>query len=199
MRTKSRPAWTFCLAAAAVGLISVPAVAGPLADAATRAEGLAAAGDAAGARAAIRNGMSDFLSGLPFAVGTATFVTADPSGFGLFDPRPNSVFRPGEKMVAYVEPLGLTWKPASAPGRFESRFSVDFDLLDDKGAVLASQKSFGNFAFTAATKTAGVFATLTVDVSNATVGSYVLRYHLNDSNSGKAAVVDLPFSIKAAQ
>lgn len=174
------------------------AFAGPLADAAARAEQMAAAGDVAGARAAIRDAVSDFSSGLPFAVGTATFVAGDPFGFGMFEPRQNSVFKPGEKIVAYIEPLGLTWKPASVPNKTETRFTVDFDLLDAGGTVLGSQKAFGNFVFSGVSKNAEIFATLTLDVSEAPVGNYVLRYHLNDTNSGKTAAVDLPFSIAVA-
>ncbi|KQS63190.1 hypothetical protein ASG39_14795 [Rhizobium sp. Leaf371] len=198
MRSISKTARAFCVAAAVMGVACGSALAGPLADAASRAEQMATAGDAAGARTAIRDAMSDFLAGLPFAVGTATFVTGDPSGFGMFEPRPNSVFKPGEKIVAYIEPLGLTWKPASTPDRLETRFSVDFDLLDDKGAVLGSQKAFGNFIFNGVSKNSEIFATLTLDVSEAPVGAYVLRYHLNDTHSGKTASVDLPFSIAAA-
>lgn len=186
-------------AATMIGLVPAgTALAGPLADAAARAEQLAASGDATGARAAILDAVSDFSAGLPFAVGTATFVAGDPSGFGMFEPRPDNVFKPGEKIVAYIEPVGLTWKPARVLKKMETRFTVDFDLLDGSGTVLGSQKAFGNFTFTGISKNAEIFATLTLDVSEAPVGSYVLRYHLNDTNSGKTASVDLPFSIAAA-
>lgn len=196
MRSTFKKALTLGLATIIAGAVPIgAALAGALADAATRAEQLAASGDAAGARAAIRDAVSDFSAGLPFAVGTATFVVSDPSGFGMFEPRPDNVFKPGEKIVAYIEPMGLTWKPAQVPDKMETRFTVDFDLLDAGGTVLGSQKAFGNFNFTGVTKNAEIFATLTLDVSEAPVGSYVLRYHLNDTNSGKTASVDLPFSI----
>lgn len=189
----------FGLAVLTLGVLPVgTAVAGPLADAATRAEQMAASGDAAGARAAIRDAVSDFSASLPFAVGAATFVAGDPSGFGMFEPRPDNTFKPGEKIVAYIEPVGLTWKAAQVPAKMETRFTVDFDLLDAGGTVLGSQKAFGNFTFTGVSKNSEIFATLTLDVSEAPVGSYVLRYHLNDTNSGKTASVDLPFAIAVA-
>ncbi|TCQ09641.1 hypothetical protein C8J34_10236 [Rhizobium sp. PP-F2F-G36] len=199
MQSIFKTARAFGLATLVLGILPVGgALAGPLVDAATRAEQMATAGDVAGARTAIRNAVSDFSAGLPFAVGTATFVASDPSGFGMFEPRPNSIFKPGEKIVAYLEPMGLTWKPAQVPDKMETRFTVDFDLLDAGGTVLGSQKAFGNFTFTGVSKNAEIFATLTLDVSEAPVGSYVLRYHLDDTNSGRTAAVDLPFSIAGA-
>jgi hypothetical protein len=190
---------TSCLVAAlATSVMTTAATAGPLSDAATRAEQMAAAGDTAGARLAMRNAINDFSANLPFQIGTATFVSGEPSGFGMFDPRGNGVFKPGEKIVAYIEPVGLTWKPAAVAKKMETRFTVDFDLLDAGGTVLGSQKAFGDFGFTGFTKNEEIFATLTLDVSQAPVGNYVLRYHFNDTNGGKSASVDLPFSIAAA-
>ncbi|MCZ4092865.1 hypothetical protein O3W52_23205 [Ensifer psoraleae] len=57
--------------------------AGPLSDAATKAEQQATSGDAAGARETLRQAVGDFSQTLPFAIGKAVFVTAEPAGYAM--------------------------------------------------------------------------------------------------------------------
>jgi hypothetical protein len=169
--------------------------AGPLADAAAKAEKQASSGDAAGARETLRQAISDFSQTLPFAIGKAVFVTGDPTGYAMYDAKPEPVFKAGEALVSYVEPVGLTWKEASDKGKLETRFTVDFDILNPKGEVLAGQKAFGDFTFKGYLRNQEIYATLTIDVAGAPAGDYVLRFRFNDINSGKSASVDQPFKI----
>ncbi|MCZ4092866.1 hypothetical protein O3W52_23210 [Ensifer psoraleae] len=74
---------------------------------------------------------------------------------------------------------------------------MDFDILNPKGEVLASQKAFGDFTFTGYLRNQEIYSTLTIDVTGAPAGDYVLRFHFNDINSGKSATVDQPFKIAA--
>lgn len=173
------------------------AEAGPLSDAAEKAEQQAGAGDAAGARETLRQAVGDFYQTLPFVIGKAVFVAAAPVGYAMYEPKEGSVFKAGEKLVSYVEPVGLTWKKASDEGKLETRFTVDLDLVTPKGEVLATQKAFGDFTFTGYLRNQEIYATLTVDVSAAPAGEYVLRFRFNDINSGKSASVDQPFKIAA--
>lgn len=171
--------------------------AGPLADAAAKAEKQASSGDAAGARETLRQAMSDFSKTLPFAIGKAVFVNGEPAGYAMYEPKPDPVFKTGEALVSYVEPVGLTWKEASEKGKLETRFTVDFDILNPKGEILAGQKAFGDFTFKGYLRNQEIYATLTVDVTGAPAGDYVLRFRFNDINSGKSASVDQPFKIAA--
>jgi hypothetical protein len=171
--------------------------AGPLSDAAEKAEKQATAGDAAGARETLSQAASEFYQTLPFTIGKAVFVTATPTGYAMYEPKQGSVFKAGEKLISYVEPVGLTWKEASAEGKLETRFTVDLDLVTPTGEILASHKAFGDFTFTGYRRNQEIYATLTVDVSGAPAGDYVLRFRFNDINSGKSASVDQPFKIAA--
>jgi hypothetical protein len=179
-------------------LLVTPALAGPLADAATKAEALAASGDTLGAHDAMRSAISDFSATLPISIGKAVFVAAPPTGYAMYEPKPQPVFKPGEALVSYVEPVGLTWKPAAVAGKMETHFTVDLDILSASGEVLANQKAFGDFTFTGFLRNQEIYATLTTDVSGAAAGDYVLRFHFNDLNSGKSASVDQKFTIAAA-
>ncbi|PDT75778.1 hypothetical protein [Sinorhizobium sp. BJ1] len=183
------------LSLAASALVVCEAEAGPLSDAAAKAEKQASSGDAAGARETLRDALSAFSQTLPFTIGKAIFVTAEPAGYAMYEPKQDSVFKAGETIVSYVEPVGLTWKEASAKGKLETRFTVDLDIVNPKGEVLATRKAFGDFTFTGYLRNQEIYATLTVDVTGAPAGDYVLRFRFNDINSGKNATVDQPFKI----
>lgn len=187
----------FLAALATAASIGFDAEAGPLSDAAARAESQASTGDTAAAWETLRQAVGDFSQTLPFAIGKAVFVTAAPAGYAMYEPKQDSTFKAGEKLVSYVEPVGLTWKKASDEGKVETRFTVDLDILNPDGDVLASRKAFGDFIFTGFMRNQEIYATLTVDISSAPAGDYVLRYRFNDINSGESATVDQPFQIAA--
>lgn len=182
----------------AMALFAGQALAGQLADAAAKAEALALSGDTVGAHDALRAAIGDFSATLPFAVGKAVFVTADPTGYAMYEPKPDIAFKPGEALVSYIEPVGLSWKPAAIAGKLQSHFTVDLDILSSTGEVLASQKAFGDFTFTGFFRNQEIYATLTTDVTGAAPGDYVLRFRFNDINNGKSATVDQKFTISAA-
>lgn len=175
--------------------LAVPAQSGPLVDAATSAESKAAAGDTIGAYEIMRQAVGDFAATLPLTLGKVVFVSGVPSAYGIYTPRKDSVFKQGEALVTYVEPIGLTWKPAAEGGKQQTNFTVDFELLDKKGEVLAAQKTFGNFTFTGFFRNQEIFTHLTLDISGAAIGDYVLRYTINDTASKRSVKVDQSFSI----
>ncbi len=183
------------LTAASMLCISIEALAGPLVEAATKAEQLATSGDPAKARELLRQAIGDFSQTLPFSIGKAVFITKEPAGYAMYEPKDGTVFKTGETIVSYVEPVGLTWKQAAAKDKLETRFTVDFDILNPAGKILAGQKAFGDFTFTGYLRNQEIYSTLTIDVSGAPAGDYVLRFHFNDINSGKTATIDQPFKI----
>ncbi|WP_426228399.1 hypothetical protein [Pararhizobium sp. DWP3-4] len=178
-------------------LLANPALSGPFAEAATKAEALAAAGDTLGAHDAMRSAISAFSATLPFSVGKAVFVAAPPIGYAMYEQKPQPVFKPGEALISYVEPIGLNWKTSAVAGKVETHFTVDLDILSASGEVLGNKKAFGDFTFTSFFHNQEIYATLTTDVSGAAAGDYVLRFHFNDLNSGKSASVDQKFTIAA--
>ncbi|KQS88465.1 MULTISPECIES: hypothetical protein [unclassified Rhizobium] len=172
-----------------------PASAGPLAQAAAKAEALAAAGDTVGAHNLLRSAASDFSAKLPFSIAKAVFVKASPDGYARYDLRDGSSFKPGEKLISYIEPIGLSWKPAPAGSKKQSHFSVDMDILSITGEQLASQKAIGEYTFASLVPNQEIYATLTTDVSGGAAGDYILRFRFNDLNNGKSTTVDQKFTI----
>jgi hypothetical protein len=195
VRDRLRVAAGVALAAGLAFGLAGTALAGPLAEAAAKAEGLAASGDAIGAHDVMRQAISDFSESLPFSLGKAVFVKSDPAGYAMYEPKEEPVFKPGESLISYVEPVGLSWKQSPVQGKIETHFTVDFDILNPAGDVLAGQKSFGDFTFTGFFRNQEIYSTLTIDVSGAPAGDYILRFHFNDVNSGKTTSIDQPFKI----
>lgn len=179
--------------AGAFASLAATVSAGPLVEAAKKAEELAAAGNTVGAHDTIRDAFGAFSATLPFTIGKTLFVAAPPEGYGMYSVRPDARFKPGEALISYVEPVGLTWREEN--GALESRFVVDLELLDGKGTVLAGQKAFGSFAFKGNVRNQEVFAKLTLNLSGPPAGDYVLRYRFRDAASGAVALSEQPFSI----
>lgn len=189
----AKPFVSILLAAALVQSASV-SLAGPLVEAATRAEQLASSGDPIGAHGTMRDAFGTFASTLPFTIGRTAFVTGPPSGYGMYTPRPTSTYKAGEPLISYVEPVGLSWRPIDG-GKVEAQFTVDLELLNNKGDTLAEQKAFGSFTFQGFVRNQEVFAKLTLNVEGPPAGDYVLRYRFRDALSGAVALSDQAFSI----
>lgn len=190
----SRTPLIAALAALAAIAAPQPSTAGPLAQAAQEAEALAAAGDTVGAHTAIRDAFGAFAATLPFSIGKAIFVDAPPQGYGMYAARTAQAFAQGEPLISYVEPVGLTWRQAG-DGQVESHFTVDLELMDPAGEVLAEQKAFGSFTFKGTVRNQEVFAKLTLTLDGPPAGDYVLRYRFRDAVSGAVALSDQPFTI----
>lgn len=188
---------TAALLAAALAAVSAATVAraSPLLDAAREAESKAAAGDAVGAYDTIRDAFGAFSMTLPFSVGKAVFVNERPKAYGAYSPRPEPVFKPGEPLITYVELIGLTWKE-SGDGLEQSNFSVDFEILEPGGKILAAQKSFGEFTFTGLVRNQELFTHLTLDITGAEPGDYVLKYTINDLVGERFTSFEQKFTVR---
>lgn len=182
------------LLAIALGQWASVSHAGPLVEAATRAEQLASSGDPIGAHNTMRDAYGTFASTLPFTIGKTVFVAEPPEGYGMYTQRPTSSYKPGEPLISYVEPVGLSWRPIDG-GKVEAQFTVDLELLNNKGDTLAEQKAFGSFTFQGFVRNQEVYAKLTLNVEGPPAGDYVLRYRFRDAISGAVALSDQAFSI----
>ncbi|MBO3759996.1 hypothetical protein [Ciceribacter sp. L1K22] len=170
------------------------AAAGPLMDAAMQAEALAAGGDARAAHAKMQEAFGDFAATLPLTVSLAEFATDKPAAYGSYTPRPDTVFKPGEPLITYLELIGLTWETLPDK-RYTSAFNVDLELIDYKGDTLAAQKKFGSFSFTGRFRNQEIYTHLTLDVTGAPAGDYKVRYTVNDTVGKRSTSFEQKFSI----
>jgi hypothetical protein len=133
----------------------------------------------------------------PLTIREAVFVARAPAGYGMEEPRPNNVFKSGEPLVTYIEPIGYGWR-ALDPHTFEFGFDVDFVIKSKDGdRVLAEQKNFGHLVEHSQLRNLEFMVTLTLNLTGAPPGDYILAYTLRDVTGPKAATCELPFTIAA--
>lgn len=166
-----------------------------LVDRAAQAEALAGQGDAAGAYDAMHEALVILNEAIPLTIRRAVFVAEPPQGYGVYNPRETGRFTASEALVAYVEPIGVTWAPIE--GLHRAEITVDFEILTPDGQVLANQEEFAQFSFTSRARNTELMTHLTLELTGAPAGEYVLRYIYNDKTSSESASVDLPFEIVA--
>jgi hypothetical protein len=134
------------------------------------------------------------LKAAPLGFRRVLFVADAPGGFAIYDPRSNNVFKPGEPLIVYTEPVGITWQQNG--DKVSSKLVVDFEVRSPDGQVLGGQKSFGEFALTAREPPIDYMAHVTINLTGASAGAYILGLTMHDTNSGKTTSADLPFEIK---
>ena len=130
----------------------------------------------------------------PLTIRRALFIKGEPRGFGLYQERGSKEFKKGEKIVVYAEPVGFGWKDAGKD-MFELGFVVDFQIKSLGGEVLAEKENFMRIATESHTRNLEFMVVLTLNLTSAPPGEYVVEYKLHDIASGKTATFQMPFKI----
>ncbi len=180
-----------------VGLLAAmqgTAAGGELQDKAAQAETALAAGDGSAAIRLMREALAQAWADMPLTLSNAMFVTAPADGYGIYSARGDNVFAVGETLRVYLEPTGFEWREDK--DLFTSLLTVDFDLSLPDGRVVAGQKKFGRFEYKSHVPNTECMANLTVNLSGAPAGDYVLDLTVNDEYGGGSARVQMPFSLK---
>ena len=129
----------------------------------------------------------------PLQFQQAFFVSAEPTGYGIYQKRDDEPFKTGEKLVVYAEPVGYGWKD-NGDGTFTFGFDIDLTLKSADGKVLNSQSNFSHVALTSHARNHEFMLEITLDLTGADPGSYVLEYTTHDIASSKTADISLPFT-----
>jgi hypothetical protein len=130
----------------------------------------------------------------PLTVRRALFVTEEPSGFGIYTPRPSGPFKSGERMIVYAEPVAFEWK--NVDGQYEFGFKIDLIVKSADGKIIAEQNNFGNLSFKSRAQNRELFIHLDVDLNGAPPGDYLLDFKLHDAETDKTGMVELPFTLQ---
>jgi len=129
----------------------------------------------------------------PLTYRKALFVT-EAQGFGVYQPRESSIFKNGEKLIVYAEPVGYAWKD-NGDNTYSFGFNVDLLLKTAKGEIVGGQENFQTLELTSRSQNREFLLTLTLNVDGAPAGDYVVEYRTRDINSPKSAVISLPFTV----
>jgi len=170
--------------AALFAMLTAPALAGPIADHAAEAEAKLAAGDTAGAAAALDAAYEAFAAAAPFALKTVAFADRI-DGYGAFAPRAAGPFRSGDAVRIYAEPIGVSG----------ASLAPSIEIRDGKGLILAKAADLPPI-----TAPAGVAARLfhvAVEFTLPTLkpGDYTLVLTLAEEAAGKTLSAELPLAV----
>jgi hypothetical protein len=118
------------------------------------------------------------------------------SGLGIYTPRPDGPYKPGENIYIYMEPVGYGYGDDGL-GNKVIELSVDLTLLDAAGRTLASVENIGNVKIASRFKNRELFfgLNLSLDPSSVKPGKYRGDFTLHDKNSTKAAKFSVNFEI----
>jgi hypothetical protein len=130
----------------------------------------------------------------PLTVRRALFVADHPHGFGLYKERASNVFKPGEALVTYAEPVGFGAKDAGN-GLLEFGFAVDFLIKSPDGQILTGQQDFARLTQQSHVRNLEFMLVLTLNVTGAPPGDYVVEYKLRDVSGDKSTSFEQPFKI----
>lgn len=183
-------AFLTCVALVAGTII---ATAGPISDDGKKAEQLLDQGDPVGAVEALDDAMGEVWKKSPLTFRKVLFVK-DAQGYGVYSPRDSSVFKPGEPLVIYVEPIGFGYGD-HAIGGYEIGLTADLALSDAKGNLLLSQEDFVSVAIPVRYHNREFEMKITATLTGLPAGAYVAKFHVRDQNSDKSGDFELPFEV----
>ena len=130
----------------------------------------------------------------PLTERRAIFVESPVETYGAWRERPDNVFKPGEDLLTYVEPVGYVWRDAGE-GWFGFGFVMDFKVKTPDGRILGGQDAYKRFEFKTRYRNREVFINLKMSLSGIPAGDYVLVYTLHDLESEKSSSFEQPFRI----
>jgi hypothetical protein len=187
----SHVAWAAALLLAGTSLVS----AGEITDLAKDAEAKLQAGQSIEAIETLRRAVALADARVPLSFRKTVFVAETPIAFGVYKPRTDNVFKSGEPLIAYAEPVGMGWT-AQDGALFRSLLTADFEIRSPDGRILAGKRDFGRFEFVSHEENKEIRTDVTVNLTGATAGKYVLGVTYHDAVTGRSANFDLPFEIR---
>ncbi len=131
----------------------------------------------------------------PFTAINVHLVAAPPSGYGQYLPRVDNVYRPGEPLILYLEPVGFKVNYDADQGSYTYRLAADFNLVDAWGMVVGGRRGFGRFEDTTRHFPDRIPLTFTYSLAGLPPGSYRVETILRDLLGKRSYTVVTPIRI----
>jgi hypothetical protein len=115
-----------------------------------------------------------------------TFVVpGSVGGYGAYQEHNSSSFKPGEKILLYIEPAGFSYKPMGS--QYLMNFTADVSISDKAGHILGGFENLPISSIISHHQNKELI--LTVSLTQTTPfppGDYVLKYTIHDVPSGNS-------------
>jgi hypothetical protein len=175
----------FALTLCAQILSASLAQAGPVADIAASVETRMANGDYAAAVSEAREVLSAVWEQSPGIGFTDTVLLVEPaSGFGIYNPRADNIYKQAEPIVIYAEPFGYGFG-SPGEGLYSIGFFVDLQVQSETGDVLGDVPNVTELDMSSRYPNKEFQANLTYNLDGIAPGKYRLITTLRDKNSAK--------------
>ncbi|RWE35955.1 MAG: hypothetical protein EOS78_17885 [Mesorhizobium sp.] len=166
--------------------VSVPAAfSGEISDRAAEAEKLLQSGDGAGALEKFHSAEEALWKAMPLGVMNVKQVDSA-SGFGIYSERANHVYKPGEQVVLYMEPVGYGYG-SDGLGNSSIALSVDLTVLSESGEKLGTFEKIGRVQVASRSHNRELFFKLDLSLTGLPPGKYRCDFVMHDENSNKTA------------
>jgi hypothetical protein len=132
----------------------------------------------------------------PLTVHRSVFINGDPAAFGMYIERTPHVFKPGEPILIYAEPIGYRWKD-EGDGTFAFGISADVLILNKDKKVIGGKEDVFRKVYRSHVRNKELMLTIHLNLTGAPAGNYVAEYRLHDLMSEQATTAELPFTISA--
>ena len=183
------------LALALVAMTPVSVFAGEVAGHAAAAERALDGGDGLAAIQEFDAAQDAMWAAMPLTVKKVE-KAIEASGVGIYTPRPEAPYKPGEKLYLYLEPVGYGYGDDGL-GNNVIELSVELTLSDDKGQALGTIENIAAIRIVSRAKNRELFfgLDLSLDPSSVPPGRYRGDFVMHDKNSDKTAKFSVEFEI----
>ncbi|MEO5806340.1 hypothetical protein [Devosia sp.] len=132
---------------------------------------------------------------LPLSFTNVRFVT-EATGFGVYTEKADAIFKDGEPVTLYAEPLGFKFAKTD-DDQNSFGFNFDFKLKNPAGDVLSEKPDFLKTEMKSHSENHEFYVMLTLNLKGAPAGDYVLEYTGHDLSSAETAEISVPFTLAA--
>ncbi|MBJ7450088.1 MAG: hypothetical protein JHC93_07015 [Parachlamydiales bacterium] len=119
----------------------------------------------------------------PLALENFQLVKEPSTAYGVYQTRESNVFKTGDTIYIYCEPIGYTIKEEGENYNF--KLTTDFSISDDKNNVLARQEDFANFGLDSHEPNTELMLNINYKFTGAEPGTYFLQTTVRDQYSDK--------------
>ena len=130
----------------------------------------------------------------PLAVRNAGLMAEKPVSFGQFTPAPSDHRTADKPLIVYAELVGYAWGKRP-DGMYAIGVAVDATSKAKDGQTLLSKPNFLNSEALSRNRNLEFYLILTVELTNAPPGDYVIEWRTRDQNSAKEVTFRTPFTI----
>jgi hypothetical protein len=174
-------------------ILAGSASAGEITDKAAQAESLAASGKSVEAIEALDQATTSLWDKLPLSFRKVLWIAETARSFGGYTPRQTNVYKAGDEMIVYAEPVGFSWRKVG--DMWQSDLAADLTLKTRDGKPVHFQKDLGKGGMSSRARNREYNIRLTVTMADIPAGEYVAEFAVRDAVSGKSGTFSLPFVI----